>query len=176
MKTAKKLLIMLVAIALLFGLLGVPVYGGSTDTFNVTVRGKYLDIQVNQSAWAINSNTAIEMSSQYWSNESQAWAYFKAILYNNSVNVDLKLHVSSDGADWNYSTTTSGSDKYVLNATHDEWVTPLETIILTNSAQTLKSNIASGTNQTFDLRFDAPTSTTSGDLQTFVVTATVAET
>jgi len=110
------------------------------------------------------------MSSTYWSNASTT-PYFTAILFNNSVNVDLKLHVSSDGADWSYGAAI-GADTYRMNATADLFVGEIN---LDDSAAAVKSDITAGTNQTFDLRFDAPSSTTTGDLQTLTITTTVAE-
>lgn len=173
MKRTKEMLVSVMVVALFVSIFIAPASAGTTDTFTVTVRGKYLDIQVNQTTWSINSDNAIDMSSIYYSNASTT-PYFTAVLYNNSVAVDLKLHVSTDGTTWNCG-ANPGADVYRANATHDLWVTPGECIVLTGGAQTLKSAITAGTNQTFDMRFDAPTSTTTGDLQTITITATVAE-
>ena len=170
----KKILPILLVTALVASTFVMSAYAGTTDTFTVTVRGKYLDIQVNVSTWSINSDASIDMSSTHWSNVSDAAPFFTAILFNNSVATDLKLHVSSDGADWTVG-DAAGADTYVINATHDLWVTPAECINLTDGAVTLKAGISIATNQTFDLRFEAPSSTTSGDLQTITITATVAE-
>jgi len=170
-KKMKKTLPIVIVLALVASTFIMSAYAGTTDTFTVTVRGKYLDIQVNRTTWSINSDAAIAMSSTYFSNVSTT-PYFTAVLYNNSVNVDLQLHISTDGTTWSDGTAPA-ADVYRLNATADLFSAQIN---LNNVAQTVKSAITAGTNQTFDLRFDAPTSTTTGDLQTLTITATVAET
>lgn len=179
MEKSRKILgsILIVALIASVPVFAGTVFAGTTDTFTVTVKGFFLDIQINRTTWSVNGGTAVPMSNMNWSNSSNpdpAVAYFNAILYNNSVNVDLKLHVSSDGADWTVGDAI-GADTYRLNATHDLWTTIADCINLTGGAQTLKTGIVAGNNQTFDLRFDSPSSTTTGDEQTITITATVSE-
>lgn len=145
------------------------VFGGTTDTFTVTVRGEYLDIQINQTTWQINSGNAVTLGTSYWTNETYN-NYFQAALYNCTVTVDLKLHVSGDASDWSRG-DAPGADTYRINASTDVFAS--DNTIVGASATVISSSIVNDTNETFDLRFDAPTSTTTGNTQTITLTATV---
>ncbi len=147
------------------------VLGGTTDTFTVTVRGEYIDIQINQTTWQINSGNAITLSTSYYTNGTYN-DYFQATLYNCSVTVDLKLHVSTDASIWSIA-SSAGANNYALNSSLNQWSAGDTNVTLTTSAQVISSSIAKDTNETFDLRFDAPTSTTTGNTQTITSTATV---
>ena len=82
--------------------------------------------------------------------------------------------ITNDGADWTATVAAQdpGADLYRLNSSIDTWVAD-ENLILLASAVTISSDITLGTNETFDLRFDAPTSTTVGVQQSITVTASV---
>ena len=147
------------------------VLGETTDAFTVTVRGEYIDIQINQTTWQINSGNAVTLSTSYWTNGTYN-DYFQATLYNCSVTVDLKLHVSTDGTTWNIG-AAAGAVTYALNSSLNQWSTGDTNVTLTTSEQVISSSITKDTNETFDLRFDAPTSTTTGNTQTITCTATV---
>jgi uncharacterized membrane protein affecting hemolysin expression len=94
---------------------------------------------------------------------------------NCTVNTDLKLQVTNDGADWTAATSGNGpgADIYRLNASIDSWVTEFQ--IITASVTTISLDIVAGQNETFDLRFDAPTSTTVSTQQSITVTSTLVE-
>jgi hypothetical protein len=93
---------------------------------------------------------------------------------NCTVNTDLKLQVTNDGADWTAATSGNGpgADTYRLNSSIDIWVAD-ENQILTASATTISAGVVAGNNETFDLRFDAPTSTTVSTQQSITVTSTI---
>jgi len=63
------------------------------------------------------------------------------------------------------------SDTYRLNASIDIWVAD-DNQIVTASQTTISTNIVAGQNETFDLRFDTPTSTSTASQQTVTITAT----
>jgi len=98
---------------------------------------------------------------------------FIADMDNTTVNTDLKLQITNDAADWSAATSGNGpgTDIYRLNASIDTWSS--ESQIVTASATTISTNIAAGQNETFDLRFDAPTASTTGSQQTITVTASL---
>ena len=140
----------------------------SSDTFGITVTGEYIWIDITNATWALG---VVAMSSHHWTNETGVT--FIADMDNTTVNTDLKLQITSDATDWSAATSGNGpgADVYRLNASVDTWST--EAQIVTASATTISTDIPAGQNETFDLRFDAPTSTSTGDQQSITVTASL---
>lgn len=141
----------------------------TSDTFDITVTGEYLWIDITNLTWAIGT---VSMSSVHFTNETGIT--FIADMDTSSVNTDLKLQVTNDGAQWSAATSGNsiGADTYRLNASIDIWVAD-ENQIVTASATTISSGITAGQDETFDLRFDAPSSTSVGTAQSITVTASI---
>ena len=142
------------------------VSAATSDTFDITVTGEFLWIDITNATWAIGT---VAMSSSTYTNETGVT--FIADMDNCTVITDLKLQITIDGATWNDGTAPN-ADVYRLNASIDVWVADDDNVAEV-SANTISSSIAAGNNETFDLRFDAPTSTTVGTEQSITVTATI---
>ena len=140
----------------------------TSDTFDITVTGEYLWIDITNLTWAIGT---ISMSSVTFTNETGIT--FIADMSDSSVDTDLKLQVTNDGAQWSAATSGNGigSDTYRLNASIDTW--SAENQVVTASATTISSGITAGQDESFDLRFDAPSSTSVGTQQSITVTASL---
>lgn len=141
---------------------------GTSDTFTVAVTGEYIECNVIQASWSVNSGTPVEMSESYYTNATDT---LTADTSNSSVAIDIKLQITSDASTWSAATSGNGAaaDTYRLNASIDTWSNQVQ--VITASQTTIKSSLAAGNDQTFDLRFDAPTSTTTGTQQTVTLTA-----
>lgn len=168
MKHLKKILPLLIGLLLISQFMPIAAADQTSDTFDITVTGEYLWIDITNATWAIGT---VAMSSVHYTNETGIT--FIADMDNCSVTADLKLQITSDGADWSATTTGNApaADTYRLNSSIDTWGDENET--LTAVATTISTSIAPGNNETFDLRFDAPTSTTVSTQQSITVTATV---
>jgi len=168
MKHTKKIISILIGLVLL---MFVPVGSSSdNDTFDITVTGEFLWIDITNATWAIGT---VAMSSSTWTNETGKT--FIADMDNCTVTVDLKLEITVDGDDWTSAADAASPDAdiYRLNASINDWVADFQ--IITTPAVTISDSIAPGNNQSFDLRFDAPTATTVSTGQSITVTATVAK-
>ena len=149
----------------------IPINAGAdqtSDTFDITVTGEFLWIDITNLSWAIG---AVAMSSSHWTNETGIT--FIADMEDTTVTADLKLQITNDGAEWSATTTGNAPDTdiYRLNNSIDTWGAENETLV--GVATTISASIANGNNESFDLRFDAPTSTSVATQQTITVTATV---
>lgn len=142
------------------------IYADTSDTFNITVTGEYIECNIIEDSWAIG---VVAMSSSSWTNETSDT--LNADIDNSTVNVDFRLQITSDAATWSSSSSGSppAADAYRLNASANAWSTQIQ--VISASVATLVSGTQ--TDQTFDLRFDAPTSTTTGQQQTITVTGSV---
>jgi len=165
----KKLAIFLISMLMVLSF--IPMNAGAdqtSDTFDITVTGEYLWIDITNASWAIGT---VAMSSSHWTNETGIT--FIADMDNTTVTADLKLQITNDGADWAATTTGNApaADTYRLNNSIDTWGNENETLVA--SATTISASIAAGNNETFDLRFDAPTATTVATQQSITVTASV---
>lgn len=150
----------------------IPMNAGAdqtSDTFDITVTGEYLWIDITNASWAIGT---VAMSSVHYTNETGIT--FIADMDNTTVTADLKLQITGDGADWTAATagSSAGADTYRLNTSIDTWVADDDQVVAA-AASTISASIATGNNESFDLRFDAPTSTSVSAQQTITVTATV---
>lgn len=168
MKYLKKMFPLIIALLLITQFVTTGTADQTSDTFNITVTGEYLWIDITNATWAIGT---VATSSSTYTNETGKT--FIADMDNTTVNTDLKLQITNDGADWNAATSGNGpdADTYRLNASIDLW--NAENQIVTASATTISTNIAAGNNETFDLRFDAPTSTSTGAQQSITNTASL---
>ena len=165
----KRVVILLIGLCMILSFIPFPASADQTsDTFNITVTGEFLWIDITNDTWALG---VVSMGSSHWTNETGET--FIADMDNTTVNTDLKLQITSDAADWSAATSgnSPGTDIYRLNASVNDWST--ENQIVTASATTISTNIPTGQNETFDLRFDAPTATSTGAQQSITVTATL---
>lgn len=139
-----------------------------SDTFDITVTGEYLWIDITNATWVIGT---VGLSTSIWTNETSIT--FIAHIDNCTVNTDLSLQITTDGTVWKSVATGDppASDVYRLNNSIDTWVAENET--LETGDTVIASDITAGQNQSFDLRFDTPTSSTTGTLQTIELTATI---
>ena len=130
--------------------------------------GEYLWIDITNATWTIGD---VVYSTSTWTNDTGIT--FIADIDNCSVNTDLSLQITNDGAVRN-SITTGGvpaSDVYRLNSTIDTWGNENETLATGDTV--ISSDITKGETETFDLRFDAPTASSTGLQQTITTTATI---
>jgi len=141
----------------------------TTDTFTVTVTGEYIECNIVEASWSVNSGTPVVMSTSY---DTTGGGTLNADTSSSSVAIDLKLQITGAAATWSAATTGNApaADTYRLNASTDAFVAH-DVQILLASQTTISSGIAAGQDETFDLRFDSPTSTTTGVQQTVTVTA-----
>lgn len=163
-KICKKHFAILIEIIMIAAvMLVVPIINaGTSDTFTITVTGEYLECNILEDSWAIGT---VAMSSSSWTNETGDT--LNADIDNSTVNVDFRLQITSDAAIWS-SGSPPAADIYRLNASINTWSSQIQ---VTGSATTIVSGTQ--TDQPFDLRFDAPTSTTTGQEQTITVTGSV---
>ena len=141
----------------------------ATDTFTVTVTGEYIECNIVEATWSVNSGTPVVMSTSY---DTTGGGTLNADTSSSSVAIDLKLQITADAATWSAAIAAAApaADTYRLNASTDAFVAH-DVQIITASATTISSGIAAGQDETFDLRFDSPTSTTTGVQQSITVTA-----
>ena len=165
MKYTKKLVIL--AIACLFALATTQSASAdnTTDTFDITVTGEYLWIDITNATWVIGT---MALSDSKYTNETGIT--FIADIDNCTVNTDLSLQITTDGATWN-DAVASGADEYRLNASINTWVA--ENLLSEVGDTTISSDITAGQNESFDLRFDTPTASTTGESQSITLTATI---
>jgi hypothetical protein len=158
-----------VLISLILLTISPSIIAGTTDTFTVTVTGEYIECNILQASWSVNSGTPVLMSTSYNTTSGDT---LTADTSNSSIAIDLKLQITSDAATWSAATSgnTPAADTYRFNASTDAFVAH-DVQILTASQTTISSGISAGQDETFDLRFDSPTSTTTGVQQTITLTA-----
>ena len=140
----------------------------TSDTFDITVTGESLYINITNTTWAIGT---IAMSTIHYTNETGIT--FIADMEDSTVNTDLKLQITNAATNWvaTVATEEAGADVYRLNASIDLWVS--ENMVILGNPVSISSDITLGDNETFDMRFDAPTSTTVGTVQSITVTASI---
>lgn len=172
MRYIKKIVPILIGLVLLLQFIPTGISDQTSDTFDITVTGEFLWIDITNASWAIGT---VSMSSLTFTNETGIT--FIADMDNCTVNTDLKLQITNDGADWTAATAGNdpAADTYRLNVSIDVWGADDDQVV-TASAGTISTNIVAGNNETFDLRFDAPSSTSVSAQQSITVTATVAKT
>ena len=165
----KKLAIILISMLMTLSFIPMNVSAAESDTFDITVTGEFLWIDITNLTWAIGT---VAMSSVTYTNETGIT--FLADISNSSVNTDLKLAITGDGATWSSAAAAAGigADTYLLNASTDTWVDN-DTQVVATSATTISSGVTAGQDEYFDLMFSAPSSTTVGDAQSITVTASV---
>jgi hypothetical protein len=167
----KTKIVLLTGILIILSILTIsPSYlAGTSDTFTVTVTGEYIECNILTASWSVNSGTPVLMSTSY---DTTGGDTITADTSNSSIAIDLKLQITTDAATWSAATTGNdpGADTYRLNASIDSFGSH-DVQILTASQTTISSGISAGQDETFDLRFDSPTSTTTGVQQTVTLTA-----
>lgn len=147
------------------------VQAADSDNFNVTMSGAYLECNIINASWDIGT---VQMSTSYWTNETTETQTADTHNSTAGTNLDFEMVISSDATTWytvwaeNF---TTGADQYKLNGTSDIWVTQTA-INITNYAD-VDDNFDPANNVSFDLRFDSPTSTTTGTQQTITLNGKV---
>ena len=164
----KKIAIILISMLMTLSFIPMNASAAESDTFDITVTGEFLWIDITNATWAIGT---VAMSSVTYTNETGIT--FIADISNSSVSTDLKLEITGDGTTWNSAAAAAGigADTYLLNASIDTWVADDTQVVATPS--TISSGITAGQDESFDLMFSAPSSTTVGDAQSITVTASV---
>jgi hypothetical protein len=158
-----------ILISMILLVISPTILAGTTDTFTVTVTGEYIECNIIQATWSVNGGTPVLMSTSY---DTTGGSTLTADTSNSSVAIDLKLQITGAAADWTAATSGNdpAADTYRLNASTDSFVAH-DVQILLASQTTISSGIVAGQDETFDLRFDSPTSTTTGVQQTITLTA-----
>ncbi len=157
-----------ILISLILLMISPAILADTTDTFTVTVTGEYIECNILEASWSVNSGTPVLMSTSY---NTTGGGTLNADTSDSSVAINLILQITSDAATWSAATTGNvpAADTYRFNASIDTFSTSVQ--ILTGSETTISAGIAAGQDETFDLRFDSPTSTTTGVQQTITLTA-----
>lgn len=146
------------------------VQAADNDNFNVTMYGSYLECNIDNTSWAIG---VVQMSTSYWTNVSDS---INVDTHNCTpgVNIDFPMVISADAATWYtvWATNwTAGPNQYKLNATSDVWTT--QTALNVTTYADVDNNFDPANNVTLDLRFDSPTSTTTGVQQSITLNGKV---
>lgn len=140
------------------------------DDFSVTMYGAYLECNIINTTWAIGT---VQMSTSYWTNATDT-IVVDTHNCTAGTNIDFPMVISADAATWKtvYSENdTTGPDQYKLNATSDAWVT--QTALNVTVYADVDDNFDPANNVSLDLRFDSPTSTTTGIQQTITLNGKV---
>ena len=146
-------------------------FADDNDNFDVTMSGAYLECNIVNASWAIGT---VQMSTSYWTNETVETQTADTHNSTAGTNLDFEMVISSDGTVWytvwaeNF---TTGANQYKLNGTSDSWVA--QTAINITSYADVDDNFDPANNVSFDLRFDSPTSTTTGAQQTITLNGKV---
>jgi hypothetical protein len=158
-----------ILLSLILLVISPTILADTTDTFTVTVTGEYIECNIIQATWSVNGGTPVLMSTSY---DTTGGDTLTADTSNSSVNIDLKLQITGAAATWTAATSGNApaADTYRLNASTDAFVAH-DVQILLASQTTISSPVLAGNDETFDLRFDSPTSTTTGVQQTVTLTA-----
>lgn len=138
------------------------VQAADNDNFAVTMSGAYLECNIDNTTWAIGT---VSLSTSYWTNASGTNVTINVDTHNCTAgtNIDFPMVISADAATWFtvWATNwTTGADQYKLNATSDFW-TAQTALNLTTYAD-VDNDFDPANNVTLDMRFDSPTSTTTG--------------
>lgn len=168
--------IVTIAVGLFVALCMVPgafftVDAADNDNFLVTMSGAYLECNIVNASWNIGT---VQMSKHYWTNETGETELADTHNSTAGTNLDYEMTISSDAAVWytvwveNY---TTGADQYKLNVSSDSWST--ETALNLTVYTDVKANFDPSVNASFDMRFDSPTSTTTGAQQTITTNGKV---
>jgi hypothetical protein len=162
-----------ILISLILLMISPAILADTTDTFTVTVTGEYIECNILEASWSVNGGTPVLMSTSY---DTTGGDTLTADTSNSSIAIDLKLQITGAAATWSAATTGTvpAADTYRINASIDSLSTSVQ--ILTASQTTISSGISAGQDETFDLRFDSPTSTTTGVQQTITLTASAIKT
>ena len=147
-----------------------PVQAADNDNFAVTAYGAYLECNIVNTTWAIGT---VQMSASYWTNNTDT-IVVDTHNCTAGTNIDFPMVISADAATWYtvWATNwTTGANQYKLRATSDTWVTNAS-LNLTTYAD-VDDNFDPANNVSLDLRFDSPTSTTTGIQQTITLNGKV---
>lgn len=144
-----------------------PVSAADNDNFTVTASGAYLECNIVNASWAIGT---VEMSHSYWTNETSETELADTHNCTSGTNIDFEMTVSANPADWSVA-ASPGADAFRMNASSDSWVS--EIAMQLTAYGDVKSNFDPANNASFDLRFDAPTSTSTGAVQTITLNGRV---
>lgn len=168
----KRLAILVAGLLLAFIALvpSAPVPAADNDTLDVTFSGAYLECNIINATWAIGT---VQMSTSYWTNSSDTQV---ADVTNctQGTNIDFEMNISTSPATWYsvwFANVTTGADQFKLNASDDVWTT--QTALENTTRHDVANNHDPVADITFDLRFDSPTSTTTGAAQSMTLTGIV---
>ena len=147
------------------------VQAADNDNFDVTMSGAYLECNIINASWAIGT---VQMSTSYWTNETSETQEADVTNCTQGTNIDFEMVVSGDATTWHTvwaENFTTGADQYKLNATDNTWSTQAALNITTYADVALNHDPVADI--AFDLRFDSPTSTTTGVQQTITLNGKV---
>lgn len=172
MDTRKLLSVLIgISVTLLLSVNSIPtVYAADNDNVNVTCYGSYLECNIVNLSWDIGT---VQMSTSYWTNDTDT-LHVETHNSTAGTNIDFEMAISADAADWNRiwpENETTEADGYRLNTTSDAWVSQAGMNISVYAD--VDDNFAPGDNVTLDMRFDSPTSTTTGAQQTITLNGKV---
>ena len=139
-------------------------FNWTNETYQFTTLD-FLWLDVTNVTWDIS---VVSIGSSIWTNATGKT--FICEMDNTSVNTDLTLQITTDGATW-HDASTPWIDEYRFNASIDNWAN--EFLLSEGSVATISSDIPAYQNETFDLRFDTPTATSTGVQQTITITAII---
>lgn len=145
------------------------------DNFAVTMNGAYLEVNIDNTTWAIGT---VQMSTTYWTNGTPTSLNVSINVDTHNctagTNIDFPMVISADAATWYtvWATNwTTGADQYKLNATSDCFATNASLNLSTYAD--VDNDFDPANNVTLDLRFASPTSTTTGVAQSITLNGKV---
>lgn len=142
--------------------------GADNDNFTVTMSGRYLEVNIINASWSIGT---VLMSHSYWTNASKTQT---ADVTNSTqgTNIDFEMTISTDSiTGWSHG-TTPGPNVYRMNASGNTWSTQAN-LDLTPTYADVHADHDPVADILFDLRFDSPTSTTTGVSQSLTLNGKV---
>lgn len=164
----KNLIMVMVSLMLVMAIVSV-VDAAEDDDMVVTARGEYLYVVFDNATYDFGTCNA---GTSTWTNETGKTQL--VITNQTTVTFDFEMKITTDAETWTVSLDippVAGADMYVLNASSDSWAT--QVAINTTAYYDVESNVAAETNVTFDFRFDAPTSSSTGVQQSITVNGKV---
>lgn len=167
----KKKAILVAGLLLLFVCVG---SAADNDTLAVTFSGSYLECNIINATWAIGIVNMSAVTPHYWTNHTGETEEADVWNCTQGTNVDFEMAITVNPATWlpvYFGNFTTGADKFKLNASDDAWVTQMA--LENTTYHDVANNHDPATNITFDLRFDSPTSTSTGAAQSLTLTGKV---
>lgn len=172
----KKRTILVAGLLLLFICMipGNSVSAADSDTMTVTFSGAYLECNILNATWAIGTVNMSAITPHYWTNASGETQTADVTNCTPGSNIDYEMAITVNPATWlpvYFGNFTTGADSYKLNASDDSWVTQMA--LENTTYHDVADNHDPVADIAFDMRFDTPSSTSTGAAQSMTLTGKV---